>query len=258
MAWVKLDDAMPHHPKVMAAGAEAFALDVAGIAYSNRFGTDGFISDDMLPAALPCLKQPKKHAARLVAVGRWVRDDGRGGWTIHDVHDYQPTAADQEKERAEARERMRELRANRKGTKTNRSKDVRPNTSRTGAERSPDVRNPVPVPPVPSEQEPPSPSARSPRGTRLPDDWRPADEPDLIAAVGGIEAARGEYRKFRDYWQAKPGKDGRKVDWQATWRNWLRRATEDRPGSGRPKGPPRPPDGDVDYRAGWHGREATS
>jgi hypothetical protein len=27
---------------------------------------------------------------------------------------------------------------------------------------------------------------------------------------------------FRDYWIAKPGKDGTKLDWFATWRNWIR------------------------------------
>lgn len=30
------------------------------------------------------------------------------------------------------------------------------------------------------------------------------------------------FARFRDYWIAKPGKDGRKVDWTATWRNWVR------------------------------------
>jgi hypothetical protein len=33
--------------------------------------------------------------------------------------------------------------------------------------------------------------------------------------------------KFRDYWRAKPGAGGRKLDWDATWRNWCRNA-EDR------------------------------
>jgi len=38
---------------------------------------------------------------------------------------------------------------------------------------------------------------------------------------------KSETEKFRDYWRAKPGKDGRKLDWPATWRNWMRTA-EDR------------------------------
>ena len=30
-----------------------------------------------------------------------------------------------------------------------------------------------------------------------------------------------------DYWCAKPGADGTKLDWEATWRNWLRKAIKD-------------------------------
>ena len=68
---------------------------------------------------------------------------------------------------------------------------------------------------------------REPRATRLPapfvleSEWRewakahrPDLDPDLTAA------------KFADYWHAKPTKDGRKLDWLATWRNWVR---EERP-----------------------------
>ena len=93
MAWVKLDDAMPGHPKVMAAGPQAFALDVAGICYSNKHATDGFIATHSLAAVLPCLPNAKRWAARLVEVGRWHPVDG--GWRIHDIADYQPTAEEQ-------------------------------------------------------------------------------------------------------------------------------------------------------------------
>lgn len=140
MAWVRLDDAMPHHPKTMRAGVEGFALDVAGIAYSNRYDTDGFIGDDDLPAVLPCLKSPKKFAQKLVEASRWERDNSRGGWHIHDIHDYQPTAAETRQERESARDRMRAIRENRKGSSVN----VRPNKE----ECSPEVRNPVPSRPV--------------------------------------------------------------------------------------------------------------
>jgi hypothetical protein len=103
VAWVRLDDAMPHHPKVMAAGPQGFALDVAGICYSNKHATDGFIPDYALPAVCPSLSSSRKWAGRLVEVGRWVRVDG--GWQIHDIGDFQPSAVDQKdlsKKRAEA------------------------------------------------------------------------------------------------------------------------------------------------------------
>lgn len=64
-------------------------------------------------------------------------------------------------------------------------------------------------------------SKGSRRGTRLsievlPDAWRQYCEdkrPDLHA--------ENTFEKFRTYWIAKPGKDGLKLDWEATWRNWV-------------------------------------
>ena len=51
----------------------------------------------------------------------------------------------------------------------------------------------------------------------LPDEWRawalterPELNPERTAA------------SFADYWRGKAGKDGRKADWLATWRNWVR------------------------------------
>lgn len=80
-----------------------------------------------------------------------------------------------------------------------------------------------------------APSAKSPRATSLradwtlPDDWKvwaEKERPDLDAlAVANV---------FRDHWIAKPGKDGRKLDWQATWRNWVRNQR----GSGPHRMPP--------------------
>jgi len=37
-----------------------------------------------------------------------------------------------------------------------------------------------------------------------------------------------EAERFRDYWIAKPGKDGVKLDWAATWRNWMRRFADEK------------------------------
>ncbi len=31
------------------------------------------------------------------------------------------------------------------------------------------------------------------------------------------------FEMFADFWRAKPGKDGTKLDWFATWKNWVRR-----------------------------------
>jgi len=39
---------------------------------------------------------------------------------------------------------------------------------------------------------------------------------------------RAEHLVFVDYWIAQPGQRGVKLDWEATWRNWMRRKQSDR------------------------------
>lgn len=69
------------------------------------------------------------------------------------------------------------------------------------------------------------------RGTRLPADWKLtrqlADEAARARAAAGLppltaDELRAEGAKFADYWHAKAGKDATKLDWPATWRNWIR------------------------------------
>ncbi|WP_375679814.1 hypothetical protein, partial [Bartonella sp. AP7XZML] len=61
------------------------------------------------------------------------------------------------------------------------------------------------------------------RGCRLPADF----EPDYDFAIEeGLppERVKVEIAKFRDYWRSKAGANATKTDWQATWRNWVRKA----------------------------------
>lgn len=64
------------------------------------------------------------------------------------------------------------------------------------------------------------------RGHRLPDDWRPRpdDLTEAMRRLGGPFAAEQELLKFHDYWKAQPGQRAVKLDWDATWRNWIRNA----------------------------------
>jgi uncharacterized protein YdaU (DUF1376 family) len=70
----------------------------------------------------------------------------------------------------------------------------------------------------------------SSRGRKLPSDWRPTDDDWMEACRSlGSRKAEVELAKFRDYWPAKPGGGSRKLNWDATWRNWVRRAAEQLP-----------------------------
>lgn len=87
--------------------------------------------------------------------------------------------------------------------------------------------SPVSQDPEPStqNQDTQKPSA-SPRGTRLTKDWRPSEDLIEWARTNAPGVGWKEHEKFVDYWLAKPGKGGVKLDWDATWRNWMRRASE--------------------------------
>lgn len=109
---------------------------------------------------------------------------------------------------------------------------------------SPKEKSPTPpkeITPILNPPSPPkggsSPTDFSKRGRRIPDDFMP----DIDAAISeGLspEEARRQARSFCDYWASKPGKDGLKLDWQATWRVWFRRNITSSPrSSSPPKGP---------------------
>lgn len=77
----------------------------------------------------------------------------------------------------------------------------------------------------------PSPSEKPKnKGTRLPVDWMMSPE-DLAFALSILppEEATYEADQFRDFWIAKSGAAGVKLDWPATWRGWARRAAKNRP-----------------------------
>jgi hypothetical protein len=62
-------------------------------------------------------------------------------------------------------------------------------------------------------------------GTRLPDGWKPDEELMVWARLERPDADLDtEVDAFVDYWRATPGAKGRKTDWNATFRNWVRRA----------------------------------
>jgi hypothetical protein len=103
MAWVRLDDGFPDHPKAVQAGPLACWLYVCSLAYANRYLTDGFIPDRQI-ARLIDAKKPAALAAILVSVGLW--EEIEGGYRIHDYLDYQPSAEKVKKERGHNAERQ--------------------------------------------------------------------------------------------------------------------------------------------------------
>ena len=78
-------------------------------------------------------------------------------------------------------------------------------------------------------------------GTRLPDDWTlPAEWAEWAKGERPDLNPTDTAARFADHWHAKPGKDGRKLDWLATWRNWVR---GERAGTAKPAAPSAVPRG---------------
>ena len=64
---------------------------------------------------------------------------------------------------------------------------------------------------------------KSQRGSRLANDWVLPVEWENWAKKERPELdAKQVFEQFKDYWCAKAGKDAIKLDWTATWRNWVR------------------------------------
>lgn len=89
LPWVRLDTALPDHPKVLAlidghkeGKATAFVY-ICGMAYSGKHETAGFIPKE----ALARINGRAADAARLVEVGLWELHTG--GWQINSWDEYQ-------------------------------------------------------------------------------------------------------------------------------------------------------------------------
>jgi hypothetical protein len=68
------------------------------------------------------------------------------------------------------------------------------------------------------------------RGTRLPKPWTLPAEWAEFARQDRPDWSDGDIArcaaKFADHWHASAQANARKLDWRATWRNWIRRETD--------------------------------
>lgn len=223
MPWFKVDDGFHGHPKVIGLSASAVGLWLLAGTWAAQYLTDGKVPSGMVPR----FGGSADDATALVGAGLWHEADG--GYSFHEWAKYQPTKEDVEAEREAARERMRSVRAKRKGTVANTdegSAEVRANTDEGSEEVRLTPTQPDPAQPSPSQPEPSdegSVGARK-RASRIPDPFVLTGDMRSWAEreVPGLDA-NDSTQRFVDYWRAESGAKARKLDWVAAWRNWLRR-----------------------------------
>lgn len=108
--WIKLDDGFATHPKILAAGPIALAVQIRALCYSGRYLTDGFIPDGVASSLFTGMERIGLEvagvreadgkqlvgmgmdadeidwAAHMVEHGLW--EMVQGGYLIHDYLDY--------------------------------------------------------------------------------------------------------------------------------------------------------------------------
>ena len=82
MAWVRLDDGFPQHPKIAGLSDAAFRAHVTALCYCGRFWTDG-----QLTVAIASAIVKSKHVlSQLLSAGVW--SETPEGYEIHDFLQY--------------------------------------------------------------------------------------------------------------------------------------------------------------------------
>lgn len=229
MPWFKVDDKLHSHVKAARAGLEAMGLWTIAGSWSMDQLTDGFVPDYIAARLHP---KAKRLAAALVKAGLWdeAEKDGDTGWQFHDWDEYQPTRDETEAKREAERERKRAWRAKSSASasrgdggrfqavsqRDNHGDDLGDSHRESTATR------PDPTRPDPKESASAL-SARKPRRKperALPDDWKPNAKHAEQAMAAGVSLP-SEVLSFRDHALSH---DRRCVDWDAAFRNWLRKA----------------------------------
>ncbi len=125
MTWVKLDDSLPDHPKIIRLSDAAFRAYITGLCYCGKYLTDGGIPGPLALrfAGKRAVLQELVHALLWIPMGE--------DFAVNGFLEYNPTRQQVEAERKAARER----RSKRGG----RSKDGTATVARPSPEPPPDV-----------------------------------------------------------------------------------------------------------------------
>lgn len=245
--WAKIDAAYFHNPKwfqiervlhasmpeLMANGmANDMASAISGamrvareahlasILYSAQHQTDGLFPIRAIKAMCMVTNDLEEAAiTALFEVGMWI--DHPGG--MAEVHDYleHQTPASLVKKRSEAGKKGAAARWGTDG------KNGKPQPSANGktmtqanAEKKRKEEKRKDIGGASGEATP-----KQKRGTRVTPDWMPSQKTiDTLQAEYPNLDYRAEHADFIDYWLAKPGQAALKLDWDATWRRWMRKA----------------------------------
>jgi hypothetical protein len=220
LSWFKVDDGFHSSRKVLSIPKRArFAAvglwTVAGSWSADQL-TDGHVPDYMIKE----WGAPPAAPEALVDAELWERT--HDGYLFRKWHEYQPSKQDVDAERAASRERMRELRAKRKGKKPLEQAEQGDVFGRTGPNGSENVRNPDPTRPDPTRPTYEGVRREGQAGTRIPADFKATPEMIRWALDNAPNVNReASTQKFKAHYRSVSGPAQFKTDWVAAWEAWL-------------------------------------
>jgi hypothetical protein len=212
----KLHNGFPEHPKAFELSDKAFRQLIEAWCYCSRNLNDGKLSKAQFFKLFSA-----KSRKEVMTVGFVVESEN--GYEMHDYLEHQQSA-----EQVETRRTKRAAAGSMGGrAKANGVASASSHAKQTGSKSVADTD-------TDTDEEAKASSSPAKRGTRIPNDFAVA--PAMVAwARANTPTVDGqrETLKFINYWQAKAGRDGVKLDWPATWRNWMLNAAERAP-QGKP------------------------
>lgn len=242
MPWARLSVTFADNPKVAGLSDGAFRTLVEMILWARQELTDGVVPASIVQRRwnAECIAEIEHNHRERPSLTR----NEEGDYVIRDFLEHQESHEQVTKRKAQKSAAARQRWAKRKATKDAAAKQDAEHDAMQAASQdalqnrcTSDAETETYIYTSPSLRsgevlgEGKNPAAKAPaaeRGSRLPDDWEPSE--DLVAWTrtnAPAAATNTEVERFRDYWAAQPGAKGRKVSWDATWRNWARRCQDD-------------------------------
>lgn len=229
--WIKMRVDLQSHPKVVRilSATKSDKLRVIGGLHAvwavfDTHSVDGRLAGYTADLMDHVIGWPGFSAA-MMAVG-WLGMEGPETLVIPEFSTHNGQSA---KRRAEDQKRKRDSRSNPQPVRNMSANEDDKLQSESGLEREREEEKKREEADSASGDAPAAKPKREQTGSRLPDDWQPDDQlvtwakserPDLNIAT--------QTASFRDYWRSQPGQKGRKSDWPATFRNWIRNARRDK------------------------------
>lgn len=229
MPWFKVDDAFHGHPKVMELSPAAVGVWTLAGSWCANYLTDGEIKASIVRR----FGADDAMVQELIEAGLWI--DIGGAYQFKDWAEYQPLKEEVMAERNAARDRMKAVRAKKKGVDRSgeQAANVQPNNTRTFASGSEEVPStpalslslsrPDPLFHKLAEEAPAKPTPTN-RKSSCPQEFPITEAMAAWARENNINAdIREQTARFLDHHASKGSKF---VDWTRAWQNWMRNSKE--------------------------------